>query len=888
MLDHTVSSNIVNLSETYNSVTVSEGRLMGRKVVISSEEGDNIPFQRLSTKEALKFLEEFHFSAKLADQTALSGRIGSAAGGLIPDGNISDETLIDVYTNLAEDMLESDPSSIGEIFNNINRDTVFNKVFDNIFKLLSEKIATDRTEVELMFMDFAMETGVLAPYETITEKDCEKTSYQILAGSFSNNIRMKLVLLLETKIPAGNLKKTLEVAKDIKSESVWRYCSKVINKGGSLSFLQDVFKFNFESENDRREALRLIFSTRDENSGSILYYLDGVNIEDPKTCLLLAKLAAEVQPDSMLSIISKFNIDSESERNEILMYAIAGGMKITEPMYYLNKLKIESPEEINRFSEFILRQNIVRLRSFSKNSFNSLDYLKKQVEFRLFTGFLEDNGGEALKAAFENDSKGLFGIDLSNLKRFYKDFVNNRVSSEFLVELSEKGLFKAIIQIHNPEIRSNTIECIMGIYEKGDIRSFFGGLNEFVIPEKKGNKRKKALYKVELLIFTTFLNLKHKMAGSAEATIVVSKAISDKLISYMALDLNKIKLVLNLLYAFIKAEGLEVSTEVSIFEKLQGMSKQDKTKAFKRLLPLAEYKQIARLLEIAEGRPVETVYEEFLEEKLEFIFKGTEDRDIVIKFAKELRNTEGLVYYISLFEGQEEYEGMQNIIKEFILEVVHGTFVDERYKVSLNPHLESIFRSNPGLKEKWTLNTSVEKEIIKPNRKGVESNGNPQPAKFNYHFNTDAPQDLFLCGTDVDGSCQDVFGSPELNKCLMGYVMNGQCRLLAIKNDKGRIVARSIIKLLSVEGQPKPVLFMEKVYFMAEESDDNKQDLIALAEKRAEEMGLDLYNGADIVESEDVGILLVSGESRAPFEYSDAASDSFDREGYSFRVRNKS
>lgn len=54
--------------------------------------------------------------------------------------------------------------------------------------------------------------------------------------------------------------------------------------------------------------------------------------------------------------------------------------------------------------------------------------------------------------------------------------------------------------------------------------------------------------------------------------------------------------------------------------------------------------------------------------------------------------------------------------------------------------------------------------------------------------NSDDPQDLFLCGTEVLGCCQKIGGDVDKNRALMGYVLDGKYRILAIKDPSGKIV----------------------------------------------------------------------------------------------------
>jgi ankyrin repeat protein len=104
-------------------------------------------------------------------------------------------------------------------------------------------------------------------------------------------------------------------------------------------------------------------------------------------------------------------------------------------------------------------------------------------------------------------------------------------------------------------------------------------------------------------------------------------------------------------------------------------------------------------------------------------------------------------------------------------------------------------------------------------------------------IDSDDPIDLFLCGTEVLGSCQRVDGDPHLNQCLMGYVLDGKSRLLAIKDpETNRIVARAMIKIL-VDSRDRPQLFFERVYGNAKFG----KELLAFAKQKAENLGVALF-----------------------------------------------
>lgn len=130
---------------------------------------------------------------------------------------------------------------------------------------------------------------------------------------------------------------------------------------------------------------------------------------------------------------------------------------------------------------------------------------------------------------------------------------------------------------------------------------------------------------------------------------------------------------------------------------------------------------------------------------------------------------------------------------------------------------------------------------------------------------TDDWQDLFLCGTEVAGSCQRIDGDPARNQCLLAYLIDGKNRMLAVKDPvSGKILARALFRMLWDPIREQPVLFRDRIYptpcLPAYE-----RALDDLAKKRAKDLALPLYiQGARMTSIQSLG-------SQAPFEYEDAA-----------------
>lgn len=177
--------------------------------------------------------------------------------------------------------------------------------------------------------------------------------------------------------------------------------------------------------------------------------------------------------------------------------------------------------------------------------------------------------------------------------------------------------------------------------------------------------------------------------------------------------------------------------------------------------------------------------------------------------------------------------------------VLDGSFKTKRYETS---HLEQVFALEDSLKNRWMS--------------GYESNFEEEKLKNLTLIDTDNYWDLLMCGTEIPGSCQNVSDTTELNIGLLAYLLDGKNRLIAIKNKEGKIVARSILRLLINRETNQPALIMEKIY-----SNYSKLDsaLIHFAKQRAEALNLDLFT-----EGQEQVFLDSLGGSQAPLEYVDS------------------
>ena len=138
-------------------------------------------------------------------------------------------------------------------------------------------------------------------------------------------------------------------------------------------------------------------------------------------------------------------------------------------------------------------------------------------------------------------------------------------------------------------------------------------------------------------------------------------------------------------------------------------------------------------------------------------------------------------------------------------------------------------------------------------------------------IDTDDPNHFLLMGTEVLNSCQDVKGSASLNVGLLGYALDGKHRLALVCDSEGKILARSVLRLL-IDAEGKPVLFQERMY-VADANPAYSQLLRKIALKKADLLGVPLVVSPEDFKEERAKPYPLSIQAKAkpvPYEYVDA------------------
>jgi ankyrin repeat protein len=134
---------------------------------------------------------------------------------------------------------------------------------------------------------------------------------------------------------------------------------------------------------------------------------------------------------------------------------------------------------------------------------------------------------------------------------------------------------------------------------------------------------------------------------------------------------------------------------------------------------------------------------------------------------------------------------------------------------------------------------------------------------------TDDPQDIILMGQEIQASCQRLGGDAHLNCGLLGPLLDGKYRIIAVKDTGGKLVARCLLKLLWDKELKRPVLFQERLYVNGH-CNGHAEALNKMCLLKAQEMNITLLNKKYFSRGGTYPNAVSSIGGRSCFEYVDA------------------
>ncbi len=220
------------------------------------------------------------------------------------------------------------------------------------------------------------------------------------------------------------------------------------------------------------------------------------------------------------------------------------------------------------------------------------------------------------------------------------------------------------------------------------------------------------------------------------------------------------------------------------------------------------------------------------------------------------------LYLASLrHSGDEHAETMAAMFKEVVHAQAKGQYANYRHDATGNLHLEKLQAKKPALSKGLVQDFAGFSDELKARVKPGDT------LEFSENL-----EDLFLSGYDLY-TCQSPDGHARHNKALLSYLVNGQNAFVVLKNNKGQIKARMVVRsvfrkaVFGTAHHDKPALFCEAPYPV-----ESSQELQQLMDDAAREISK--ATGMPLIKERTSNIRL--GEARgeifpgkAPYEYLD-------------------
>lgn len=239
--------------------------------------------------------------------------------------------------------------------------------------------------------------------------------------------------------------------------------------------------------------------------------------------------------------------------------------------------------------------------------------------------------------------------------------------------------------------------------------------------------------------------------------------------------------------------------------------------------------------------------------------------------SNKVRNKNALFIYAAILGTLNNNEKGRYLetLKALVIAVLEGKYEECRYKITAGSHLEKVFFKREDLQKAWRTGASLK---VKDFLKETDRKGEKKPEWENWDVvDTDHWEDMLLIGTEVK-TCLRI-GNP-LNKCLLAYIVDGKNRAIVLKNEKGEIVARRIMRILWDEKLQQPVIYQEKLYINLGLSKEAVDAIDTMCLLRAKEFGLTLVTTCpDENNPAPYPNRLKSLGSPAPVEYVDAGEE---------------
>lgn len=766
------------------------------------------------------------------------------------------------------------PETRAKILNNLS-----SLSFDKQQKFLSKFLEIQRGDIgacESVIADVAQLCVEESPYQTIQQiekfgitnkdilielakqcaiRDGGGTAQYIERFGITNQEALRDIALLcahdSGEETAQNIEK-FKITKPEYLEEIARVCA----MHGGAATAANIEKFKITTQEALRDIAVLCAHESGEGTAQNIGKFKITNQEYVKA---IAKLCVEQTEKGIAPYIQNFGIRSQEDLRDL---AIQCGLKSgKETAINIEKFGITNPEYLKEIAKVCARQdgkatleNNQNFKVTDKNSMveigiycflsitNNFNNLMGQINVRptnippeivkKMMMVYNNVKSDEVWTQIQKEIGELFDALLSNIKtkNGEKIEVNEGMLRSFLFfceVLNKKDvlhnqvaldLVDALLSFKVPHFKKNILYSIIDLIVNDRLDEFSAFIKD-KIPSKSQNK------KIAYLFLLTVFNMEMP-DKELKGTIVKEFLDALKKRSSFLLESSKTGSFIDFLHLLndkIRKEKLQ-----QVYRTFVSFDK-------------ATYSKNLFLFQSALALGIDVV-DKTVEEVKELVYQKAQLPPGFEQIHEKLRNPECLFIYWNQMNllPQIEKEPVLKTLQTYLQEVTNGTFSAQRYNESpqLKKMKEAYCTKKTG--EEWEQFLSKWKESLPP-KPVADFLSSKDSAEFSGYkvVNSDDHWDLFLCGTEVAASCQRVNNAPQINKDLLGYVLDGKIRIIAVKDPQGKIVSRSIVKLLWDDMVKQPVLLVERVY-----SNNSKLDPVveAMAKEEAKRLGIEFIN----------------------------------------------
>lgn len=627
--------------------------------------------------------------------------------------------------------------------------------------------------------------------------------------------------------------------------------------------------------------------------------IQGLNeIQHEDSIVLLRELAKKGAHD-VLANLESLPVNEPSARVEILADMIHDEHDVTELSRNMSQLGLSDEDKRNVLAHYLKHTCFPALRgaTWNERSAKALGRLRDVADnARLLGAELLRNMGQG--AEFEANAER-YGITVPELAMLLDKARNEKDALERR-RLTLLG-WRAVIQFTDPNIEevfrstspqtantqlrqlfSSTLKGITDFPEQKHCESLLRCLafcmqdgnmrQKFVATSEKLGSRRHTVLMVPMLAHLAALpNANPEVMEKLERMLYMRpfrdqlkcKPIFDCFLSLLQppLDADLANRVLGVLTAGVPQEGPLTSSHCKDFiSAVQSLT---------ALLDLraTSYSEIASLANnhlnrLDQNSRIESVLAEVLHEilgrsnsnestgesmddfasRMQSYLSSTRDRNALISHIVRL--------YVGLAFSAEKKQKLFHLLNRYIDSAILNTdpaaFSRARNDLSVSEHLTRASEINPAALRKW-FDMSLEEPANLDSR---APKGKRNLDQWKLQFKQD-PEDYFLCGTEVPASCLNVYGQATHAPSLMGIVMQGRSRLLALKSPDDRLQARILVRLGIDPAANNLVMHMARPYAQVGVPEDYLERLGQFGRKIANEIGVPLVSHIEEISGDE-------------------------------------